>query len=506
MTNDDDLAAALAAERLRNEQLFELAPVAQVVTDGRGKILDVNEHAAAILGVERRFLRGKPLAGYVASRDRRHFRTQLAGALDEGSAEFRFRFHPRGKHDVEVAAAIAAARSRGAIELRWLLHDVTEQAQAEWELRTLNRELGLRLEERAEAARALAVEQAQFEAVFRQMPGGIIVAEAPGGRIVLANDHAVELLGPDLRETNSFDSYARYEAFARDGHRLSPDEFPLSRALTGDSAAAELIELVRADGERIVIETSAEPVRAPDGEIVAGVVVFHDVTMRERREHAEREFVQNAAHQLRTPLTAIMSAVEVLQAGAKEDPVARDRFLVHIERQSGRLARLARSLLILARAQTAQETPELEVVVLAPVLRTIAASLVVAPDVEVRVDCPDDVAAIGNRDLVEEALTSVATNAAHYTASGRIDLVAALDGDEVVVEVRDTGPGIPPEIRERMFDRFARGSIDDGGFGLGLAIAQQAVTATGGSIDVASPNGRGTTARLRLRPAKLHGG
>ena len=80
------------------------------------------------------------------------------------------------------------------------------------------------------------------------------------------------------------------------------------------------------------------------------LLVIDDLTEQERRELAEREFVSNAAHELRTPLTTIIGAVEVLQAGAKEDPVERDRFLAHIERESGRLARLARAMLTLARA------------------------------------------------------------------------------------------------------------------------------------------------------------
>ena len=87
------------------------------------------------------------------------------------------------------------------------------------------------------------------------------------------------------------------------------------------------------------------------------LIVLDDLTEQERRELAEREFVTNAAHELRTPLTTIIGAVEVLQAGAKDDPVERDRFLAHIEREAERLARLARALLTLARAHAGQERP-----------------------------------------------------------------------------------------------------------------------------------------------------
>src|SRR5581483_1062118 len=102
------------------------------------------------------------------------------------------------------------------------------------------------------------------------------------------------------------------------------------------------------------------------------LIVLDDLTEQERRELAEREFVTNAAHELRTPLTTIIGAVEVLQAGAKDDPPERDRFLRHIEREAERLARLARALLTLARAHAGQERPQVEAVPLAAVLNDVA--------------------------------------------------------------------------------------------------------------------------------------
>src|SRR4029450_13967258 len=144
---------------------------------------------------------------------------------------------------------------------------------------------------------------------------------------------------------------------------------------------------------------------------------------QERQERAEREFVTNAAHQLQSPLAAIVSAIDVLQAGAKDDP-ERDVFLGHIDRETHRLARLAQALLILARAQTGAEAPRDEVVPLARFLQEIAGSLRPAAGVEVHVSCPEDIALITNQQLVEQALLNVAENAAKYTTEGRISLSA----------------------------------------------------------------------------------
>src|SRR5262249_36389743 len=84
------------------------------------------------------------------------------------------------------------------------------------------------------------------------------------------------------------------------------------------------------------------------------VLILEDMTSADRRDRVMREFVRNAAHQLRTPLTGIATAVEVLQSGAKNNPAERDRFLAHVEAHAQRLIRIARGLLILARAQSGQ--------------------------------------------------------------------------------------------------------------------------------------------------------
>jgi len=235
----------------------------------------------------------------------------------------------------------------------------------------------------------------------------------------------------------------------------------------------------------------------------AAVLVVTDVSDRERRERAEREFVTNAAHELRNPLASISSAVDVLESGAKEIPEERDRFIANIRRETARLARLTRALLVLARAQTRSETPSFNPVELLPLLETIAASTEPADGVRVVVRCAEGLHALAEPDLVEQVVANLAGNAAKHTTTGEIVLSAGqLDSSSVVIEVSDTGPGIPAGEQERVFDRFYRGRRDAGGFGLGLAIVQQAVRALGGRVELTSTPGKGTTARVVLPAAK----
>jgi signal transduction histidine kinase/HAMP domain-containing protein len=233
------------------------------------------------------------------------------------------------------------------------------------------------------------------------------------------------------------------------------------------------------------------------------LLVVDDLTEQERRELAEREFVSNAAHELRTPLTTIIGAVEVLQAGAKEDPAERDRFLGHIERESGRLARLARAMLTLARAHSGQEPPRVDAVELAPLLRDVAAGLRPHDGVAVDVEVADGLAVEANRDLLEQALRNLGENAAKHTARGSVVLRAYGNGNTVTIEVEDSGPGISPEVQRHVFDRFYRGERDEHGFGLGLAIVRESVRTLGARIELDSSPGQGTVFRILLAPARV---
>jgi two-component system phosphate regulon sensor histidine kinase PhoR len=228
------------------------------------------------------------------------------------------------------------------------------------------------------------------------------------------------------------------------------------------------------------------------------IIVVTDETQRERSERAQRDFATNAAHELRTPLSSIVGAVEMLQTGAKEEPRDRDRFLAIIEHQSERLTRLTRALLVLARADAREEAPTLSTLALRPILERVAEGLPPHPDIGVSVECSPALTVYGDEHLLEQALASVAANAVLHMTSGNVALRARLDAGAVVIEVADTGPGIAMRDQRRIFERFYRGTRSDPGtgFGLGLSIARSAVLVLGGEIKLDSEEGVGTTVRL----------
>ncbi len=361
-------------------------------------------------------------------------------------------------------------------------------------------------------AEALAAENAalkehvwRLEAALRKLPFGVVVAEAPSGRVLVMSRRANDLVHRADRHPLSLADYDDFEGFRPDGSRLEKREWPLVRSLTtGEVVVGEVIETVLDDGTHAVHQITSAPIRNDADEIVGAVATFEDATDRERRSRAEREFVTNAAHELRTPLTVIASAVEVLQAGAKEDPEARDRFLDHIDRATDRLERLGRALLTLARTQTGQESAKLDVVALRPLLESIAAEIEPQEEVAVDVTCGSDLAALANRDLLEQALSNVARNAATHTASGSIHLAGRPDGGSVAIEIRDTGTGVSSEDRERVTERFYRAAgTEVDGAGLGLSIAAESVRAMGGTLDLEAVEPHGTRVRVMLPLARL---
>ena len=219
-------------------------------------------------------------------------------------------------------------------------------------------------------------------------------------------------------------------------------------------------------------------------------------------EAHHEDFLKNAAHELRTPVSAISSAIEVLQGGAKNDPEARERFLGHIEQATGRLERLLDALLVLARAQSGQEEPAISRVPLEPVLQQVLDGVTPHVGVALEIDSPHGLTVDTNPRLLEQLLANLVANAAKHTDSGSIRLVASRENSSVAIEVRDTGHGLEPPDRELMErERARRESPELEGLGLGLTIVREAVRKLGGDVQIGPRAGGGTTARVLLPAA-----
>lgn len=493
-----DARRALEAERARYAELFDSAPIGFALTDRNGVVRDVNAAASDLLGVDPKFLIGKPLVAFVPPDERREFRTQLLDAIDEPGTH-RWETTMVSRHGVAVIVEITVGVAGPGLpleDLSWVIRDISERAIADEAIRRFASELETRVLERTAE---LEDQRALLEAVIENIPSGLLVVDAQM-RPILVNEEALRLfdLAPEEKE-DAFSAWAGFELVRLDGTPVPAEARPIRRTLDhGEVVTAEVYETL-VSGRHVLFEVSSAPVTSPYGDRVGALALVRDVTTRQRTERAERDFVTNAAHELQSPLTAIVSAIEVLQAGAKDGP-ERDVFLGHIEQAADRLARLARALLILARSQVGVEAPRDELVAVRALLEEVAEGLRVVKGVGLEIECPADLAMLTNRELVEQAVMSLAENAAKRTRKGKVVLSAQADPDRVVeLAVSDTGPGIAATERSNVFQRFYRADPDGtGGFGLGLAIVRAVVDALEGELDLDSEVGVGTTFKLRI--------
>jgi signal transduction histidine kinase len=207
----------------------------------------------------------------------------------------------------------------------------------------------------------------------------------------------------------------------------------------------------------------------------------------------QRQFVADASHELRTPLTSILTNLELLEA----DLAGEDREIAGAAlRSSQRMRRLVADLLLLARADAGRQVPH-EPVNLASVVREAAAEVApTALDHDLSVDADQAGLTVdGAPDELHRLAVNLIGNAVSHTPTGTsVHASVRRDGAAVTLTVEDNGPGVPPELRDRIFDRFVRGDGDAGprtGSGLGLAIVKAVADSHGGSVHLESPAGGG---------------
>ena len=222
-------------------------------------------------------------------------------------------------------------------------------------------------------------------------------------------------------------------------------------------------------------------------------------------EQQERNFLMSVSHELRTPLTAIRGHVEALREGLAEDPTVRAASLDMIASETMRLERLVGDVLDLAKLEAHRFTLLSEEVDMARLCeQAYAAFGEEARRREIayvkRFEASPTIVTDGDRVL--QIISNLLSNAFRWTPDGgSVDLELAAENGRVSVAVDDSGPGVPPQERERIFRPFW--SRDDSGTGLGLAIAHELAAALGGSIELESEAGKGSRFELRL-PARWH--
>jgi len=411
-----------------------------------------------------------------------------------------------------LAAAIARPLSALAESLRsFSLHGpasrLGEQPLAE--LQAVASEFN-RMAERLEQFEKLNVdrliyEKSKTEAIIESLEDGIVLID-PNGVVTHINEVAAIILGVDRKETlgspfNDLDSnhphYLRVRA--------------VLGKTTGEPAESRRVEVdLYVRGREHTYVLKPVPLRQEDGQFFGTILNLQDITYLRDKDRARANLVATLSHEIKTPLTSLALSVELLERNNRDLNPKQQELVASAREDVERLRLLADNLLNLARGDLVAIAIHETVIDLGELATAIAKTFTrQAEEKGVRLTLnPGEGAAIVRGDPVKLSwvLSNLIANALRYTPSGgEIALRAEQITGAVQLTVSDTGPGIPPKIRDHLFERFAQWNVNggkSGSAGLGLAIAREIVEAHGGRIFVQSELGHGTAfvVSLPVRP------
>jgi signal transduction histidine kinase/HAMP domain-containing protein len=325
----------------------------------------------------------------------------------------------------------------------------------------------------------------------------VILSSLPQGVMLVDGREVVEYVNPAWRMLLGDPPRELRSLLPRGLVRL------VREARAGESPGIEQFEV---GVPRRVLRTTATPL--PQGGRV--LVLATDVTDRERVEAMRRDFVADASHELKTPVSAILASVETLEMALDRDPDDARRFAGRIHDSARQLAAIVSDLLDLSRLEAG--TPAMEAVRLDWVVREEAdryRDRAAAAGIDYDVETVP-VIVVGSAPDLGLAVRNLCDNAIRYTESGGVVRVRLVSDDSTaVLTVRDTGVGIPTRDLPRIFERFYRVDVarsrETGGTGLGLSLVRHVAERHGGGVGVESRLGAGSTFRLHV-PLAVGGG
>lgn len=333
-------------------------------------------------------------------------------------------------------------------------------------------------------------ERTKLSALFLHMTDGV-VAFNQSGEVIHANPAAEEMLDRSI----PLGGEVTYDD-------LFGDIAPLPSILTLDR---DCLESETVWGERILLLFLAPFDREKQ---VGVLVVVHDVTQQVKNETMRKEFVANVSHELRTPITNIRSYAETLAENPDLPPEMTTSFLGVILNESDRMIHIVQDLLTLSRFDSGYSQLSLTTFPFAGLLEDSYQAVRMEAQRRshhlVLTGTQDLPKIRADRERILQVIMNILSNALKYTPDGgEITMTAGCSPDRVWLEVADNGIGIPPEDRERIFERFYRvdkaRSRESGGTGLGLSIAQEIIRQHEGSLVLVSRPGPGTTVRMELK-------
>lgn len=366
------------------------------------------------------------------------------------------------------------------------------------ELASLAEALNYMAEQLQNKIQSLTRQGQEQKAILSSMTEGVLALDAEG-RLLTINRAGAGMLHLDPVEAQNLP--------VSEVTQDSGLKWFINRTLSNPEPIEGEVEIK--DNGRRIFKAHGTPLRDSQGVSLGTLVVLHDITQLRQLENTRRDFVANVSHELKTPITSIKGFVETLLAGALKEPENAENFLNIIAKQTDRLNEIIDDLLTLSRIE--QDAERRQIFLNGQKIKRVLQSAIqvceskaAAKNITLELNCPDDLRGQINPALLEQALVNLVDNAVKFSEPGRVVQVEAQrEGLQVIIRVRDQGPGIPPEHLPRIFERFYRvdagRSRKIGGSGLGLAIVKHIALAHGGKVTVTSSPGQETTFSLHVQ-------
>jgi len=356
-------------------------------------------------------------------------------------------------------------------------------------------------------------ERDPLRAILASMTEGVYSTDLEG-RVLWVNPAAERIAGREAAQVVGRNYVESLDLADESGLPLSEAERPLECCIAAKQPVyLPLVYLRRPSGERVPIALSTSPILDPLEGPASCVTVFRDLRRDQELEEMKVNLVSLVSHELRTPLGHIRGfASTLLQRDLEWDPRTREEFLRDIEREVERLDKLITDLLDMSRMQAGlldafERRPVPPAALVSTALERVRELLA---DREVVVDVPTNLPDVeADASAMTRVIANLLENAAKYSPPGSaVHVGATRADDDLRLTVEDRGPGIPPEERERVFEKFVRlprAGAGVPGVGLGLAICRSAVAAHGGKIWAEDHEGGGArfVVSLPLAPGSL---
>jgi PAS domain S-box-containing protein len=403
--------------------------------------------------------------------------------------------------------------------LAFYFRDITKQRRSSGDLEQL--------------AEEIFSQHAYLDTLLRHVPVGVIISDAPSGRVLYGNQRMEQLLGHPIIAPRNVAEYAAWRGFHPDGRPYEPHEWPLARAITtGEVVSGEEIHIEKIDGQRLALLVSAAPIRDRQGTILAGIVVDQDITEHKQisdalknsvrleqqaRHEAEMaskfkdQFIAMVSHELRTPLTPVVMSLAALELDPHLPEDLQDEVAM-LRRNVGIETKLIDDLLDVTSIANGKFLLQVKPTSIHTLLRDVAE--IVCGDVQTRsqkltldLEARDDTVR-GDPVRLHQVFWNILKNALKFTPGGGEICIRTLNprSGVISIEVKDGGVGIAAQALPRIFGAFEQAdqskSRQLGGLGIGLTICKAIVDLHGGTIQAESAGlGKGARFRVELRIA-----